>query len=166
MLHKCKLLPVFICSVWRMSAFHRASTAPNIPPTLSQQPPSRTRCRQSPCLMLSTSAWSSLRSLVPKTFTTRYWSVPRRLLERVNIRGSCRLGLTIQTRFVFFLHTLGRFVFIFCSLMTSRWRQSCRYSFCNIFVLTNKTFLQLLRFLLWESNGNINVHANLKNVKL
>lgn len=79
-----------LCSDWHTSASPRALTAPNIHPTWSQQQPSRTQSRQSPCLMRNTSAWSSLRFPALKTSTTLCWSVPRRLQEKDNLRESCR----------------------------------------------------------------------------
>lgn len=79
-----------LCSGWPTSASPKASTAPNILPTWSRQPPSQTQSRQSPCLMRSTSTWSSLRSPALKTSTMRCWSARRRLQGKDNLRESCR----------------------------------------------------------------------------
>lgn len=79
-----------VCSGWRTSAFLRALTAPNTHRTWSQQPPSQTQCRRSPCLTPSTLAWSSLRSPAPKISTMLCSSVPRRSQERDNLKESCR----------------------------------------------------------------------------
>lgn len=99
-------------SAWHTSASLRASTAPSIPPIWSLRPQSRTRCRRSPCPTLSTSAWSSLRSPVPKISTMLCWSALRRSRERDSLKASCRLGLNILILFLFYL--------IFLYVMTRR----------------------------------------------
>lgn len=78
-----------------MSAYPRALTVPSTLLTWSQQPPSLTPYRQSPCPTHSTSAWSSRRSPAPKTFITLYWSAPRKSQENASRKESCRNGHSI-----------------------------------------------------------------------
>lgn len=77
------------------SAYPRALTVPSTLLTWSQQPPSLTPYRQSPCPTHSTSAWSSRRSPAPKTFITLYWSAPRKSQENASRKESCRNGHSI-----------------------------------------------------------------------